>query len=327
MAAPALVLYSFRRCPYAIRARLALRAAGLVPGVDLELREVHLAGKPPELLDASPAGTVPALMGPDGVLQHSLEIINWALDRHDPQGWRAGWDRSAQTRMAALIEQNDGPFKHHLDRCRYPQRFGLDAARARVHRDQALAILEQWNSSLGSDPWLLGARPAMADWALLPFVRQLWLSDPAPFTSTPSLSAVAAWLARFLQGPELAAVMAPPWGERHPWRSPRWLYHLTLEPEWRQAQQEGVYRRSTRGLDLDRVGFIHASYHHQIANTHAHFYADADNVLLLTIDPEQLAATGVDVRAEAPPECEELFPHLYGPLPLSAVLRAEPWHR
>jgi glutathione S-transferase len=139
-------------------------------------------------------------------------------------------------------------------------------------------------------------------------------------------------LARFLAGPELATVLAPPWAERSPWRSPGWLYHLALRPEWQAARAEGVYRRSSRGLALEEVGFIHLSEAHQVPATVARFYADlaAGEVLLLSIDPQRLTAAGLAVRHEpAAPSGGtpggELFPHLYGSLPLEAVLLAEPW--
>ncbi|SBO42890.1 DUF952 domain-containing protein [Cyanobium sp. NIES-981] len=324
------VLYSFRRCPYAIRARLALAVAGLEPGRDLELREVSLQSKPPELLEVSPKGTVPVLVEPSGaVLDESLAIMRWALVRRDPHGWlsSAGGCGAAGPEQEALIAENDGPFKHHLDRTKYASRFGPQGeARREEHRQAALAILAGWNRRLQAGGWLLGARPSLADWALLPFVRQFRLADPAGFDALPpDLAALQAWLARFLQGPELAAVMAPAWAGREPWRSPRWLYHLALEAEWRQARQAGVYARSTRGLALEEVGYIHASYAHQLEATARRYYRDAGPVVLLTLDPRRLERAGVPVRAEAPPQGTELFPHLYGPLPLDAVLRADPW--
>jgi glutathione S-transferase len=123
--------------------------------------------------------------------------------------------------------------------------------------------------------------------------------------------------------------MEPPWGQRQAWRSPHWLYHLALADEWRQARSTGVYARSTRGLGLDQVGFIHASYAHQLAATYARFYGDAGPVVLLTIDPGRLEQAGVAVRAEPGASTSEagaeLFPHLYGPLPLAAVLAADPY--
>ena len=381
------VLYSFRRCPYAIRARLALAAAALVPERDLVVREVSLACKPPELLQASAKGTVPVLVVPAGVgaqrgptpgsptprsptpgspqgsepqvIDQSLALMSWALQRHDPGDWlRPGTSPAAQAsraEMAALIAENDGPFKHHLDRFKYPDRFKAGAWRVdprgdraggraldslsdsganpdgdhRGHRAAALTILRRWNQRLQPGGWLLGPSACLADWALLPFVRQFRRADPAGFDAEPNLAALQGWLGRFEASAELSSVMEPPWGQRQAWRSPHWLYHLALADEWRQARSTGVYARSTRGLGLEQVGFIHASYAHQLAATYARFYGDAGPVVLLTIDPGRLGQAGIAVRAEpgasSPEAAAELFPHLYGPLPLAAVLAADPY--
>jgi glutathione S-transferase len=313
------VLYSFRRCPFAIRARLALAAAGVRPGRDLELREVALAAKPPELLAASPAGTVPVLVTADGmVLPESLAIMRWALQRADPEGWLAGWDRAAQALMEALIEENDGPFKHHLDRHRYPERYdGFD------HRRHAIAILREWDQRLQPGGWLLGDRPSLADWALLPFVRQFGLTESAGWAAAAGLDALQGWLDRYVTSPGLAAVMEPPWGLRRSWRSPRWIYHLALADDWRAARADGEYRISTRGLTLEQVGFIHASYAHQLGATHERFFGDAGPLKLLVLDPAELERRGLAVRPEPAPGSGELFPHLYGALPVQAVLQVE----
>jgi len=236
--AAAAVLYSFRRCPFAIRARLALAAAGWLPGRDLELREVALAAKPPELLEASPRGTVPVLVAPDGgVLGQSLAIMHWALERADPHGWLAGWDPAAQQVMQALIAENDGPFKHHLDRHRYPERYAGEPGGD--PRGQALAILHAWDGRLRPGGWLLGDRPSLADWALLPFVRQFGLSEPPDWAAAAGLEALQGWLDRYGGSPALAAVMEPPWGLRRSWRSPRWIYHLALAGDWAAARATG----------------------------------------------------------------------------------------
>ncbi|MCX5949163.1 MAG: DUF952 domain-containing protein [Cyanobacteria bacterium] len=339
------ILYSFRRCPYAIRARLALASAA----VAVEIREVALACKPPELLAASARGTVPVLVPPSLAmpvqpLAESLEIMRWGLSHHDPQDWLRQGDAAAQAAMAELLTVCDGPFKHHLDRFNYASRYGaaashteieskaVAAAEREAHRQAALEVLRGWNARLraaapaaGADGWLLGSRPALADWALMPFVRQFRLADVAAFDAAGDLALLRAWLQRLEQGPELAAVLSEPWGPRQPWLSPSWLYHLALPDEWAEARCHGEYRRSSRGLSLEQVGFIHASYAPQLAGTHRRFYGDVPGVLLLTIDPGRLAAAGVAVRAEAAPGSGELFPHLYGPLPLSAVLAVEPW--
>lgn len=332
MAAALPILYSFRRCPYAIRARLALAAAGLRPGLDLELREVHLGRKPPELLEASAAGTVPVLVLPGeagsggfGVAQvrpDSLAVMDWALAVHDPDDLLRGGegDRAARerARITALIEQNDGAFKHHLDRFKYAHRYPGDDRE--LHRDAALEILRGWSEALEPGGWLLGGRPSLADMALLPFVRQFRLADGEDFDQQSDLVPLQRWLQRFLQGPELAAVMAGPWAPRRPWRSDGWIYHLALADEWRQARAAGVYERSTRGQSLQDVGFIHASGAEQVEATYGRFYADAGEVLLLTIDPDRLTAP---VLWEPAPDTGECFPHIHGPLPLEAVLAAD----
>ena len=321
------ILYSFRRCPYAIRARLALAVAGLRPGQDLELREVALRHKPPELMASSPRGTVPALvMAAGAVLPESLAIMHWALEQADPHGWLAGWDGAQHQAMWALIAENDGPFKHHLDRFKYPDRHPGESAAE--HRRQALAILRRWQQRLESCGWLLGERPCLADWALLPFVRQFRGVDPRGFDAEPQLQPLRGWLQRFEASALLAAVLEEPWGPRRPWRSPGWLYHLALAADWQACRASGdSYRISTRGQSLEQVGFIHLSQAEQVEATAARFYGDlpAAAVLLLTIDPQRLAAAGLEVRLEPAPGSGELFPHLHGPLPLQAVLRAEPY--
>jgi glutathione S-transferase len=334
-------LYSFRRCPYAIRARLALAASGLSPETDLQLREVSLKAKPAELLRASAKGTVPVLVLPadgtdldstpaDSVLEESLTIMRWALERHDPLGWWAGWSAEDRSQMAELLAENDGPFKHHLDRFKYGTRFGTTGAEQQEqHRRQALAILQHWNRRLAERRWLLGDRCSLADWALLPFVRQFRLADPQGFEAEPALESIQHWLTRFLEGPELAAVMTPPWAPRAPWRSPGWLYHLALRSDWLEARGKGVYSQSTRGQSLEDVGFIHLSRAEQVPVTASRFYSDlpADELLLLTLDPNRLREAALEVRFEPAAPSGELFPHLYGPLPLEAVLLAQRFQR
>ncbi len=346
-----LVLYSFRRCPYAIRARLGLAAADLLAGHHLELREVSLRAKPPELLATSAKGTVPVLEawdpadpagGPVWMLEESLAIMRWCLQGRDRHGWLQGWSSADHALMAELIAENDGPFKHHLDRFKYPERFAspvepqATAATRALHRQAGLTILKDWSARLAHGSWLLGPRPCLADWALLPFVRQFRLADPEGFDAEPGLAPLQHWLSRFLGSPELAAVMAEPWASRTIWRSPSWLYHLAVRREWQAAREAGVYQRSTRGLSLDEVGFIHLSAAHQLAATAARFYGDlpAEELVLLVIDPARLeghgepAAAAVlrwEPAAHASAGGPELYPHLYAPLPLRAVQLALPW--
>jgi len=193
------ILYSFRRCPYAMRARLALLASGTV----CEIREVKLSAKPAELIAASPKATVPVLLRPDGqVIDQSLDIMRWALGRADPDGWLAQADE-------ALIAANDGPFKHHLDRYKYPHRHQSDSAE---HRMAGLAMLADLEELLAAGPYLGGAERGLTDVALFPFVRQFAETDRAWFDAQP-LPRVQAWLADHLAWPlfERAMVRLEPW--------------------------------------------------------------------------------------------------------------------
>ncbi|WP_033925523.1 glutathione S-transferase [Sphingomonas sp. 35-24ZXX] len=193
------ILYSFRRCPFAMRARMAL----LVSGQTVELREILLRAKPEAMLEASPKGTVPVLVQGDGaVIDQSLDIMRWALQRHDPEAWLAGDDR-------ALIETFDGRFKHHLDRYKYPSRHGEDPL---VHRAAGLALLATLDERLSPSACLCGPHRTLADIALFPFIRQLAATDQPWFDAQP-LPHVQAWLAR-LTGSDLferAMLRLAPW--------------------------------------------------------------------------------------------------------------------
>ncbi|MEJ8824184.1 glutathione S-transferase [Variovorax humicola] len=182
------VLYSFRRCPYAMRARFALMASG----ERCELREVVLRDKPAELLAASPKGTVPVLVGTDGmVIEQSLDIMLWTLNCHDPAGWLQP-EHGTLADMLSLVAQCDGDFKQQLDRYKYPNRFeGADAA---VHRAGGARFLGELDLRLRSSRHLFGAGPALADYAIAPFVRQFAQTDVAWFAAQ-SWQALQAWLA------------------------------------------------------------------------------------------------------------------------------------
>lgn len=206
------VLYSFRRCPYAMRARLALA----VSEQPHELREVVLRNKPADMLAASPKGTVPVLVLPGGeVIEESLDVMRWALGRNDPAQWLSP-PQVSQQEMDALIAANDGNFKHHLDRYKYPNRYadesGGDAAGfALGHRSEAALWLAQLDDRLARG-WLMGNQVSLADMAILPFVRQFAHTDAGWFAAQP-WPRLQAWLAAF-EGSELyAGVM-----EKHlPW--------------------------------------------------------------------------------------------------------------
>jgi glutathione S-transferase len=172
------ILYSFRRCPYAIRARLALCQAG----VAVELREVVLSNKPAAMLLASPAGTVPVLQLPSGeVMAQSLDIMRWALGQNDADGWLARGDKPGQR---ALMEACDSDFKRALDRYKYADRHPERSAHA--WRDDAVAcLIAPLEAHLSVTPQLGGERPGLADAAIFPFVRQFAAVDAAWWAASP----------------------------------------------------------------------------------------------------------------------------------------------
>lgn len=195
------VLYSFRRCPYAMRARLAL----LVSETPCEIREVKLSAKPAELAAASPKATVPVLALPEGgVIDQSLDIMRWALGRHDPEDWLERDD-------AALIDANDRAFKQHLDRYKYPDRHRRDPA---VHRAAGLEMLAVLEGRLVSSPQLGGAVRGLADMALMPFVRQFAAVDRDWFDAQP-LTRLRRWLDDHVRSPlfERAMLRLQPWSQ------------------------------------------------------------------------------------------------------------------
>jgi glutathione S-transferase len=192
------ILYSFRRCPYAMRARMAL----LISGQRFEIREVVLRRKPEAMIAASAKATVPVMVLADGaVIDESIDIMRWALLRHDPEGWLAG--------DAPLIQTFDGRFKHHLDRTKYPERHGSDPA---AHRAAGLAMLDDLEQRLAAHPNLCRVQRTLADIAIMPFVRQFAAVDQSWFDRQ-AVPRVRQWLARHIASPlfDQAMVRLKPW--------------------------------------------------------------------------------------------------------------------
>lgn len=195
-----------------MRARLALLASGTV----CELREVALAHKPPELLQASPKGTVPVLVLPEGtVLEQSLDIMLWALRRHDPLGWLPASNPDIQAALD-LIAQCDGDFKGHLDYYKYPNRYALpDGLLARALGAGFLSDLnEGLDDRFNGQRYLAGPHFGLADAAIAPFVRQFAHTDLAWFASQP-WPALQRWLAAFEASSAYARAMdkTPEWAQ------------------------------------------------------------------------------------------------------------------
>ena len=200
------VLYSFRRCPYAMRARLALYASG----VTVELREVVLRNKPASMLAASPKASVPVLVLPDGsVIDESWDIMLWALHQHDPDGWLGEKDAYVVT-GTPLLNENDTTFKFNLDRYKYPDRYPEhDQHHYRTQGEMFLQVLE---NRLLATPCLLGETLSIADVALFPFIRQFADVDKNWFAQTPYPS-LQRWLKSFINSASFDAVMKKyqPW--------------------------------------------------------------------------------------------------------------------
>jgi glutathione S-transferase len=197
-------LYTFRRCPYAMRARMALLQAGQA----FEAVEVSLRDKPPGLLALSPKATVPVLQLPDGrVIDESWDIMRWALLTAAPDA-QGCWARAQTPENLDLLQRNDGDFKQHLDRWKYPQRYASEPGMPPVqHRDRAVdVLLRPLEARLRCAPFLGGATPCASDWAVFPFVRQFAAVDPAWF-ATLHLAAVRSWLDGWLASPLFSVCM------------------------------------------------------------------------------------------------------------------------
>ena len=187
------ILYSFRRCPFAMRARLALA----VSGTRFELREVKLAAKPTAMVALSSKATVPVLLLPDGkVIDESLHIMRWALISCDPEAWL---DRDD----AALIAANDGPFKHDLDRYKYPEQHAVDPL---IHRESGMTFLREIDVLISAGNRLGGRVPGLTDAAIIPFMRQFAAVDP-PWFNAQALPHLRPWLDDYLRSDRFRSIM------------------------------------------------------------------------------------------------------------------------
>ena len=195
------VLYSFRRCPYAMRARLAIASAN----VQVELREILLRDKAPEFLAVSPSATVPCLVDGDTVIDESRDIMVWALQQNDPEDWlqmpTEGW---------GIIDDIEGPFKTALDRYKYTSRY--EAADKEAERSKASKSLIDLNERLKGQDFLFGPSPKIADMATLPFVRQFANTDKKWFDAQ-DWTHLSQWVESFLASERFLSIMAkyPVW--------------------------------------------------------------------------------------------------------------------
>ncbi len=189
------ILYSFRRCPYAIRARLGLASAGIT----VEMREILLRDKAPDFLATSPSATVPCLKTESTIIDESLDIMLWALAQNDPE---ALLDMPKPGH--ALIASTDGDFKTALDRYKYHSRYGTNRTAERAKASDHLVAL---NAQLQDHDWLFGPAPRLADLTILPFIRQFAFTDKAWFDAQPWPN-LHRWLQAFLTSDRFQSVMA-----------------------------------------------------------------------------------------------------------------------
>ncbi len=192
-----MILYSYRRCPYAMRARIALKYSD----IDVEHREIELRNKPQSMLLASPKGTVPVLCVDDRVLDQSVDIMRWAIDQSDP----AGWGIVDETMAQAWIQKNDGPFKVLLDQYKYPNRFP-ELDQAAILNEALQIMLLPMEQSLQGTQYLMGDQMTWVDVAIFPFIRQFSMVDLKRFDDLP-ISAVKKWLAQLLDSELFHSVM------------------------------------------------------------------------------------------------------------------------
>lgn len=191
------LLYSFRRCPYAIRARLAIA----ISGVEVEISEVDLKAKPERMLQLSPKATVPVLVLPDGrVIDESLDIMLWALRQHDPLGMLVGFSDDSK----ALIQRNDGEFKSALDRYKYPDRYPEFSMVE--YRAQSEILIKDLNARLDESQHLCGEDAGIVDMALMPFIRQFAQVDRVWFDAGPYIQ-LQKWLREWEASDVFARVM------------------------------------------------------------------------------------------------------------------------
>ena len=163
------ILYSFRRCPYAMRARMAL----ILASKKCELREILLKDKPAQMLQVSSKGTVPVLQFPNKVLDESLDIISWAMESPAPNVHT--YTTAEELSTQELIQLFDSKFKHHLDRYKYSSRYGVDPLE---HQEACKVILENLEAHINPSPWIFGKQISILDISILPFIRQYKIANP-----------------------------------------------------------------------------------------------------------------------------------------------------
>ena len=193
------ILYSFKRCPYAMRARMALKLAN----IKCEIREVRLNNKPKDMLEASPKGTVPVFVLKDKIIDESIEIINWVVSKSNLFKGNISDEKIILTER--LINTFDNDFKYHLDRYKYSTRYGdIDIAE---HRNECMKILIKLEGMLSEDDWFFGKKVNKLDISILPFIRQFRIANSEWFDQQKEIKNVQRLLNNFLESSLFKDVM------------------------------------------------------------------------------------------------------------------------
>ena len=194
------ILYSFRRCPYAMRARFAIRASG----INVEIREIKLQNKPIEFLRLSPKGTVPVLVtNSEEILDESLDIMNWALRIKDSKNWLAEGNLN-QNELENILKILELEFKQNLDKYKYSTRYkNIDK---NFYRDKNLIFLNKLNNLLKTNKALNCSHLSLIDYAIFPFIRQFRNVDEKWFDSL-NFNFVKKWLYQIIDSEDFLSIM------------------------------------------------------------------------------------------------------------------------
>ena len=197
------ILYSFRRCPYAIRVRWAL----LMCEIKVEIREIDLKNKPLDFLNYSITKTVPILIKKNNeVLEESLEIILWALSESEKKNKKIIYlPNNKKEDIFKLINENDNEFKFHLDRFKYSTRY--NEINVEFHLTKAIKFINRWNSILGEHKYFFGDNPTIADWSIWPFVRQFKIACESQKRINYFEPSIKNWLDSFEKNKEFKSLM------------------------------------------------------------------------------------------------------------------------
>lgn len=184
------ILYSFKRCPYAMRARMALKLGN----IKCELREVKLSNKPEHMIKISPKATVPVLMADGIVIEESIDIINWAIKKKNI--FKNNISKKDESLTEKIIKLFDTEFKYHLDRYKYSSRY--DNSKRNYHRDMCISLLLKIELLVSKRHWFFGKNINKIDISILPFIRQFRVADPDYFDQHKKIVNIKNYLNNFL---------------------------------------------------------------------------------------------------------------------------------